>query len=125
MTEQLSFTSRFIRALAVAFALGGMVLSSVVLAEGLHGGRPEVSLGAGAVTLLFVGLYAWGENVLARPLFWLVPAGWLGFNLFVGVGMKGDFLLLALPLVLVLSLLIRGHYRRKDKATLSESQALD
>ena len=126
MRETLSFSSRLIRALAVAFALGGMVLSGSLTMLGLTGQTSaDTWLWGLAFTAFFIALYGWGENVREKPLFWLVPAFWLGFTVIIGIGMKGEGLILGLPLVLVVSSLVRRHYQRKEKAPLSEARALD
>lgn len=114
MNEKLSFSSHLIRALAAAFGLGGMLLSSALVFPALSSSGPGVALTMLALTGLFVALYGWAENIRERPLFWLVPGIWIGFALVLGLGTKGEGLILGLPLVLMVSLFVRNHYRRSD-----------
>lgn len=110
MSKSTSFAGTLIRAIAVAMSLGGMLISSsVTLAALLNQAPPGILLGGLVFTALFIAMYAWAENVRERPLFWLVPGIWLLISL-IGIGVKGEGLILGLPVLLLVSGLVRRHY---------------
>ena len=92
------------RAVGSVAGIVGMMLSSLLVV-----GSDRAWPVALPVLLLSLWLYLWAEHVFIRPRFWAVPLFWLPISLFA-FGLKGEGLLLGLPLLLIVMLWARKSY---------------
>lgn len=98
-------SSKIMAAITVAFSLSGMILSRAMI-----GANSKATLVGIIGFILFALLYSWAEQVSTRPRFLWIPLFWLIW----GLGMKGEGLILGLPIHLILSLSFRKHYETRD-----------
>lgn len=92
----LNFSDPMFFKFAAALGLAGMILSTGVMMTGL------MTLGLGCL-LLSIVLFMWGERAFYKPIYWLIPFGWLLFSFLVGPGKQGENLFLgSVPLIMLL-----------------------